>query len=58
MPVIESDWAIRLCKMLEFYVMLEANAVDAEVDLLEKVYGGSIIVRICDCAIIFMRWMY
>ena len=50
----ESDWAIRLCKMLECYVMLEAIAVDAEVDPSEKVRGRVAITYSCYPCIIFV----
>lgn len=50
----KSDRTIRLCKMLEFYVMLEANAVDAEVDPPEKVRGRVAITYSCHPCIIFV----
>ncbi len=53
-PVIKSNKAIRLYKMFECYVMLEATAVDAELVLPQKIRGRLAITYSCWPYIIFV----
>ena len=52
--LVKSDRTIRSYEMLECYVMLEPNAVDAEVDPPEKIRGRVAITYSCWPYIIFV----